>query len=97
MSGGQVPTPWTCNLAYHRIRLASGQYASYWNAFLLNLVVLCPCINLYISSCKTWFGVFSTQVVMKSDVCVAAAGNYHGTGRVYLLASTGEEFSRSLP
>ena len=95
--------PWTHNLAYHRIQLASGQYTSYWNAFLLNLVVLCPCINLYISSycfimsCKTQFSVFSTQVIMKSDVYVVTAGNYRRTGRVYQLASTGKEFSWSLP
>ena len=59
---GELPAPWTRNLAYHR---ANGQYASYCKVFSLNLVVLCPCINLYISSyCfvmsyKILFGVFS--------------------------------------
>ena len=47
MSRGWVPTPpldmepegvgthpWTLNLGYHELQLASGWYASYWNAFL---------------------------------------------------------------
>ena len=32
--------PQTWNLGYHRIQLASRQYASYWDAFLLDLFIL---------------------------------------------------------
>ena len=36
---GGYPLPsGTWNLGYHRIQLANGQYASYWNAFLLQVL-----------------------------------------------------------
>ena len=34
-------SPWTWDLGYNGIWLASRQYASYWNAFLLAMHVLC--------------------------------------------------------